>query len=84
MSRSKWKGPFVSNNLLSKTIKNIKEITTKSRNSTILPSFLGKSFKVYNGKIFHKILITEKMIGYKLGEFSPTRKKFFYKKTNKK
>ena len=84
MSRSKWKGPFVSNNLLSKTIKNKKEIITKSRNSTILPSFLGKSFKIYNGKIFHKILITEKMIGYKLGEFSPTRKKFFYKKTNKK
>ena len=86
MSRSKWKGPFVSNNLLSKTIKNKnkKEIITKSRNSTILPSFLGKSFKIHNGKIFHKILITEKMIGYKLGEFSPTRKKFFYKKTNKK
>ena len=84
MSRSKWKGPFVSNSLLNKTIKNKKEIITKSRNSTILPSFLGKSFKIYNGKIFHKILITEKMIGYKLGEFSPTRKKFFYKKTNKK
>jgi len=86
MSRSKWKGPFVNNNLLNKVklTKNKKEIQTKSRNSTILPVFVGKHFKIYNGKIFHKILITEKMIGYKLGEFSPTRKQFSYKKTNKK
>jgi len=85
MSRSKWKSPFVDYNVLNEVKSKIKkEIQTKSRNSTILPSFVGKSFKIYNGKIFHKILITEKMIGYKLGEFSPTRKQFFYKKTNKK
>lgn len=84
MSRSKWKSPFVSNKLLKKITKSKIEIKTKSRNSTILPSFLGKSIKIHNGKIFHKILITEKMIGYKLGEFAPTRKQFFYKKTNKK
>lgn len=85
MSRSKWKSPFVNSNLLDKiklTAK--KEILTKSRNSTILPSFVGRYFKIYNGKVFHEILITEKMIGYKLGEFSPTRKQFSYKKTNKK
>ena len=85
MSRSKWKSPFVNSNLLDKIkLTTKKEILTKSRNSTILPSFVGKSFKIYNGKVFHKILITEKMIGYKLGEFSPTRKQFFYKKINKK
>ena len=86
MSRAKWKGPFVNNNLLNKVklTPNQKEIQTKSRNSTILPVFVGKYFKIHNGKIFHKILITEKMIGYKLGEFSPTRKQFSYKKTNKK
>ena len=86
MSRSKWKGPFVNNNLLNKVklTENKKEIQTKSRNSTILPVFVGKHFKIHNGKTFHKILITEKMIGYKLGEFSPTRKQFSYKKTNKK
>lgn len=86
MSRSKWKGPFVNNILLNKVklTKNKKEIQTKSRSSTVLPSFVGKCFKIHNGKIFHKILITEKMIGYKLGEFSPTRKQFSYKKTNKK
>ena len=86
MSRSKWKGPFVDTNLLNKIklTDSKKEIFTKSRNSTILPSFVGKHFKIYNGKVFHNILITEKMVGYKLGEFSPTRKQFFYKKTNKK
>lgn len=86
MSRSKWKGPFVDNKLLNqiKVNNTKKEILTKSRNSTIVPSFVGKSLKIYNGKIFHKVLITEKMIGHKLGEFSPTRKQFSYKKTNKK
>ena len=86
MSRSKWKGPFVNNTLLNKVklTENKKEIQTKSRSSTVLPFFVGKCFKIHNGKIFHKILITEKMIGYKLGEFSPTRKQFSYKKTNKK
>ena len=62
MSRSKWKSPFVNNNLLNKLKSpNIKEIQTKSRNSTILPVFVGKYFKIHNGKIFHKILITEKI-----------------------
>ena len=86
MSRSKWKGPFVDENLLKKVIheKTKKIFLTKSRMSTIIPSFVGKCFKIYNGKIFHKIIITEKMIGYKLGEFSPTRKPFSYKKTNKR
>ena len=86
MSRSKWKGPFVNNTLLNKVelTESKKEIQTKSRSSTVLPSFVGKCFKIHNGKIFHKVLITEKMIGHKLGEFSPTRKQFSYKKTNKK
>ena len=86
MSRAKWKGPFVDYNLLKKVRneRTKKIFLTKSRTSTIIPSFVGKCFKVYNGKIFHKITVTEKMIGYKLGEFSPTRKPFSYKKTNKK
>lgn len=86
MSRSKWKGPFVDNNLVNKiaTNKNKNTFLIKSRNSTIIPIFIGKCFKIYNGKIYHKITITEKMIGHKFGEFSPTRKPFSYKKTNKK
>lgn len=84
MSRSKWKGPFVDSNLLQEIKINKKVFLTKSRNSTIIPSFVGKCFKIYNGKIFHKVIITENMVGHKLGEFSPTRKIFVYKKTNKK
>lgn len=86
MNRSKWKGPFVDTDLINQVMNNNKKknFFTKSRNSTIIPLFIGKCFQIYNGKIFHKIIITEKMIGHKLGEFAPTRKPFFYKKTNKK
>ena len=74
MSRAKWKSPYVD----LKT--NSSNITTKSRSLIIIPSFVGLTFNVHNGKIFNKINITEKMIGHKLGEFSPTRKNFSFKK----
>mgnify|MGYP003333559318 CR=1 FL=1 len=87
MSRAKWKGPYVSDKLFL-TVKKIKsrpshyekEIFTDSRNSTILPNFVGYIFNVHNGKQFIKVKISENMIGKKLGDFSPTRKKFSFKK----
>ena len=86
MSRAKWKGPYVEKNLI-KTFFNKKklnnytiEVTTTSRSSTIIPNFIGSFFNIYNGKTFSKVQITENMIGRKLGEFSPTRKKFSFKK----
>jgi len=48
-------------------------VKTWSRRSTILPQFVGLTFGVYNGKKFIPVLITEDMIGHKLGEFSPSR-----------
>jgi len=48
-------------------------IKTWSRRSTILPDFIGLTFAVHNGKKFIPVFITEDMVGYKLGEFSPTR-----------
>jgi len=51
-------------------------IKTWSRRSTILPQFVGLTFGVYNGRKFIPVLITEDMIGHKLGEFSPTRTYF--------
>ena len=84
MSRVKWKSPYVNNDLLAAISDGEKTIVTNSRNSTIIPCFVGLQFTVHNGKIFNKIKITEKMIGYKLGEFSPTRKKFNFKKKKKK
>ena len=86
MSRSKWKGPFVKTKLFSnvsnKKTKNT--IKTISRNSEITPGFIGLVFEVHNGKNFSKVEITEDMIGFKLGEFSPTRRKFSFKKKKKK
>ena len=78
MARSVWKGPFVDGYLLKKAEatrgSGRKEvIKTWSRRSTILPQFVGLTFGVYNGKKHIPVLVTEDMVGHKLGEFSPTR-----------
>ncbi|MHC4717693.1 MAG: 30S ribosomal protein S19 [Planctomycetota bacterium] len=78
MARSLKKGPYVDEKLYRKVMRQ-KEmgthqpIRTWARACTIVPEFVGHSFEVHNGKIFHKVLITEDMVGHKLGEFSPTR-----------
>ena len=79
MSRGIWKGPFVHPSLLKKVDKlktgdKKKPIKTWSRNSTIIPEFVGHSFLIHNGKNFIPITVSEEMVGHKLGEFSPTRK----------
>lgn len=88
MNRSKWKGPYIKKDLLKKISKNSStynnEILTFSRSSFITPKFVGLTLKIHNGKTFLKLLISEKMVGYKLGEFVPTRKKFTFKKKKKK
>jgi len=78
VARSVWKGPFVDGYLLRKadTVQRSgrKEvIKTWSRRSTILPQFVGLTFGVYNGRKFIPVMVTENMVGHKLGEFSPTR-----------
>ena len=78
MTRSVWKGPFVDGHLLKKVDaqneKNTKQvIKTWSRRSTIMPQFVGLTFQVHNGKTFIPVLVSEDMVGHKLGEFSPTR-----------
>lgn len=78
MARSVWKGPFVDGYLLKKAEASRQSgrkevIKTWSRRSTILPQFVGLTFGVHNGQKFIPVLITEDMIGHKLGEFSPSR-----------
>ena len=78
-NRSVWKGPFVEPKLLKKVNDVVSggkfaTIKTWSRKSTILPNFVGLTFSVHNGKSFISVLINEKMVGKKLGEFAPTRK----------
>ena len=78
MPRSLKKGPFVDDHLLKKVdAQNAagerKVIKTWSRRWTILPQFVGLTFGVYNGHKHVPVLVTEDMIGHKLGEFAPTR-----------
>jgi len=78
MGRSLKKGPFIDEKLLVKVKKQIasgsrEPIKTWARRCTIIPEFVGYTFMVHNGKIFHKVFITEDMVGHKLGEFSATR-----------
>ena len=78
MPRSLKKGPFVDDHL-EKKILNAKQtndrrlIKTWSRRSVILPDFVGVNIAVHNGNKFIPVFITEEMVGYKLGEFAPTR-----------
>lgn len=78
MSRSLKKGPFTDPKLLEK-LGNLRVgdktvIKTWSRDSVITPHMVGFTIGVHNGKIHVSVLITEDMVGHKLGEFASTRK----------
>lgn len=78
MSRSLKKGPYVDEKLLKKVLAqkdtmDKEPVKTWSRSCTIIPDFVGHTFLVHNGKAFEKVLVTEDMVGHKLGEFAPTR-----------
>ena len=78
MPRSLKKGPFIDLHLLKKVEAAVekndrKPVKTWSRRSTILPQFVGLTFGVHNGQKFIPVLITEDMVGHKLGEFAATR-----------
>lgn len=77
MSRSLKKGPYVDQRLLKK-IAILKAgdttvVKTWSRACTIVPEMIGFTFGVHNGKNHLPVLITEDMVGHKLGEFAHTR-----------
>ena len=78
MPRSVKKGPFIDIHLQKKvdeamTTKSRKPIKTWSRRSTVLPEMVGLTMAIHNGKQHVPILITENMVGHKLGEFAVTR-----------
>lgn len=87
MSRAKWKSPYICTKYIERTklltdlIKEKKSII--SRNSQILPAFIGLTFYVHNGKNYSEIVVNETMVGHKFGEFSFTRSKFVFKKKKK-
>jgi len=78
MSRSRKKGAFIEAKLL-KRVKAQAQASTKaviktwSRASTIIPEMLGMTIAVHDGRRHVPILVTEDMVGHRLGEFAPTR-----------
>lgn len=77
MSRSSKKGPYVDERLAKKVEvgggEKGKAIKTWARGSQIAPEFVGRYFKVHNGRDFIEVFVTEDMVGHRLGEFAPTR-----------
>lgn len=78
MGRSQKKGPYVDEKLYLKVRRQMETgskepIKTWARACTVIPEFVGYTFLVHNGKMFHKVFVTEDMVGHKLGEFSITR-----------
>ena len=78
MPRSLKKGPFVDHHLMTKVETALekgdrKPIKTWSRRSTIFPEFVGLTIAVHNGRQHVPVLVSEEMVGHKLGEFAATR-----------
>ncbi len=78
MPRSIKKGPFVDHHLMKKVEAAVasndrRPIKTWSRRSMILPDMVGLTIAVHNGRQHVPVLISENMVGHKLGEFAITR-----------
>ena len=78
MPRSIKKGPFVDHHLLKKVEEAVaanskRPIKTWSRRSMILPEMVGLTIAVHNGRQHVPVMVTEDMVGHKLGEFAATR-----------
>jgi small subunit ribosomal protein S19 len=78
MARSSKKGPYIDLKLQKKVAAqkasgDRSAIKTWARACQIPPEFVGHTFMVHNGKNFIKVFVLESMVGYRLGEFSPTR-----------
>jgi len=78
MPRSISKGPFVDEKLVKKVQRMLasgqrQPIKTWSRRSTVTPDFVGTTIAIHDGRKHVPVFITENMVGYKLGEFAPTR-----------
>ncbi len=78
MPRSVIKGPFIDQHLINKVEKAVAEnskrpIKTWSRRSMVSPEMVGLTIAVHNGRQHVPVLVSENMVGHKLGEFAPTR-----------
>ena len=87
MARSSWKPLFLSNEVANqikeKSVKKIDEIFAYNRATVLTQQMLGLRINIYNGMRFYTIVVSSDMLGHRLGQFSPTRKKPVAKKTKK-
>ena len=84
--RSSWKLPFI-HYIISQKLKQAQDqkinLVSKSRSSTIIPKMLNSTIKVYNGMKYNVLQIKEEHVGYKLGDFTVTKKRCIFKKKMK-
>lgn len=78
MPRSIKKGPFVDHHLIKKVTEmeqsgSKKPIKTWSRRSMVIPEMIGLTLAIHNGRQHVPVLVSDNMVGHKLGEFAPTR-----------
>ena len=78
MARSSKKGPYIDEKLLKKVQQQKQSgdhtpIKTWARACQVAPEFVGHTLAIHNGRIFVNVLISEGMVGHRIGEFSPTR-----------
>ncbi|MEY2699945.1 MAG: ribosomal protein [Pseudomonadota bacterium] len=78
MPRSIKKGPFIDHHLVKKVTEVLassskRPIKTWSRRSMVIPEMIGLTIAVHNGKQHVPVLVSDNMVGHKLGEFAPTR-----------
>ena len=78
MPRSLKKGPYIDPKLLRNALQaqqtvSRQVIKTWSRRSTIVPELVGLTVAVHNGKKFVPVVVSDDMVGHKLGDFAPTR-----------
>lgn len=78
MPRSIKKGPFIDGHLVKKVEEardsgSKRPIRTWSRRSMVIPDMVGLTIAIHNGRQHVPVLVTENMVGHKLGEFAPTR-----------
>jgi small subunit ribosomal protein S19 len=88
MSRSSWKPKFIHNEVatqfMNRKQNTNEEIVAFNRATYLTEPFIGQKIHVYNGLRFYSIVVSSEMLGHRLGEFAPTRKKPVAKKDKKK
>lgn len=83
MSRVSWKPLYIHSDFINQKNANASEIILYNRATVITKQMIGTKIQIYNGIKFFPLTISSDMLGHRVGEFAPTRKKPLFKKTKK-